>query len=147
MKIPVFARTALCGGTTATGLLLLTLLAGCATVSTVTSSIPGAPASHFGHVHGGGFDETSDAACIATHDGLYTVSGSLASPKKSASLGGPIAGLHQDNTGFAIDGERMYASGHPDPTVSSDANLGLVFSTDQGRSWRAISLKGTTDFS
>ena len=48
--------------------------------------------------------------------------------------------------GFAIDGERMYTSGYPDPTVTLDANMGLVSSTDQGRSWRAISLKGTTDF-
>ena len=138
------------GGAIATGLLLLTLLVGCTTVSTGTSSAPqatpAAPASRFGHVHGVGFDETSDAVYIATHTGLYTVSGSLNSPKKSASLGGPIAGLRQDNMGFAIDGERMYASGHPDPAVSSDANLGLVSSTDHGKSWNAISLKGTTDF-
>ena len=131
MKMPRFARAAVRGGAIATGLLLLTFLAGCATGSTVTSQAPpGASASRFGHVHGVGFDETSDAVYIATHTGLYTVSGSLSSPKESAALGGPIAGLRQDNMGFAIDGERMYASGHPDPTVSSDANLGLVSSTD-----------------
>jgi len=147
VKMPMFARGASRGGAISTGLLLLTFLAGCATVSTVTSSAPpAAPASRFGHVHGVGFDETSDAVYIATHTGLYTVSGSLSSPKESASLGGPIAGLRQDNMGFAIDGERIYASGHPDPTVSSDANLGLVSSTDQGKSWSAVSLKGTTDF-
>ena len=148
--MPMFARAASHGGAISTALLLLTFLAGCATVSTVTSSAPpaapAAPASRFGHVHGVGFDATSDAVYIATHTGLYTVSGSLSSPKESASLGGPIAGLRQDNMGFAIDGERMYASGHPDPTVSSDANLGLVSSTDQGKSWSAVSLKGTTDF-
>ena len=147
MRIPVFDRAAPRGWTIATALLLLTFLVGCTTVSTGTSSAPPAtPASRFGHVHGVGFDETSDAVYIATHTGLYTVSGSLGSPKESASLGGPIAGLRQDNMGFAIDGERMYASGHPDPAVSSDANLGLVSSTDQGNSWNAISLKGTTDF-
>ena len=98
-------------------------------------------ASRFGYVRGVGFVESSDAVYIATHNGLYTVPGSLDSPKESASLGGPIAGLHQDNMGFTIDGERMYASGHPDPIVSTDANLGLVFSTGQGKSWSAVSLK------
>ena len=153
VKMPTITRSARRGGAIATGLFLGTFLAGCATGSTVTSAAPPAAsappvasASRFGHVHGVGFDETSDAVYIATHTGLYTVSGSLSSPKESAALGGPIAGLRQDNMGFAIDGERMYASGHPDPTVSSDANLGLVSSTDQGKSWSAVSLKGTTDF-
>ena len=150
VKMPLFARGLPRGGAIATGFLLLTFLAGCSTVSSATSPVspaaPAAPASRFGHVHGVGFDETTDAVYIATHTGLYTVSGSLNSPKDSGSLGGPIAGLRQDNMGFVIDGERMYASGHPDPTVSSDANLGLISSTDQGKSWKAISLKGTTDF-
>ena len=149
-RISVFARAAPRGGAIASGLLLLAILAGCTTASTGTSSgpsaIPSASASRFGHVHGVGFDETSDAVYIATHTGLYTVSGSLNSPKQSASLGGPIAGLRQDNMGFAIDGERMYASGHPDPAVSSEANLGLISSTDRGKTWRALSLKGITDF-
>ena len=64
-----------------------------------------------------GFVESSDAVYIATQNGRYT-----------------------------IDGERMYASGYPDPIVATDANLGLVSSTDQGKSWSAVSLNGTADF-
>ena len=93
-----------------------------------------------------GIDEGSGAVYIATHEGLFSVSSSLDSPQNSASLGSPIAGLRQDNMGFVIDGERMYASGHPDPSVSSEANLGLVTSTDRGKRWSSVSLKGTADF-
>jgi len=109
-------------------------------------TVPSPPASKFGHIHGVGIDEGSGAVYIATHEGLFSVSSSLGPPRDSASLGGPIAGLRQDNMGFVIDGERMYASGHPDPTVSSEASLGLVTSTDQGKRWRSVSLKGTADF-
>lgn len=146
MKIPASTRTGQRGGAIVSALLLVTFFAGCATVPTATSTSPSAPASLFGHVHGVGIDERSDIVYIATHHGLYAVSGSLGSPQDPASLGGPIAGLRQDNMGFTIDGELLYASGHPDPAVSSDANLGLVTSTDRGKSWSALSLKGTTDF-
>ncbi len=146
MNAPVCTRVGVRGGAIVAGLLLVTFLAGCATVAAVTSTAPSAPVSTFGHVHGVGIDEASDTIYIATHEGLFTVPGSTGSPVSSASLGGPIAGLHQDNMGFTMDGERMFASGHPDPKVSSDAGLGLVSSTDHGKSWSAISLKGTTDF-
>lgn len=132
--------------------LVVTLLAGCATGPTgptgptVKSTLPAASAATFGHVHGVGIDEKSGTVYIATHNGMFAVSGSVKAPQDPASLGGPIAGLHQDNMGFVIDGERMYASGHPDPTKSTEANLGLVTSTDQGTSWSTVSLKGTTDF-
>lgn len=146
MKTPSFIRVGLSGGSLVAGFLMVTSLAGCATVSAVTSTAPSAPASSFGHVHGVGIDERSDTVYIATHEGLFAVPGSIVSPTESASLGDPIAGLHQDNMGFAIDGERMYASGHPDPAVTPDADLGLVSSMDQGKSWSPVSLKGTTDF-
>jgi len=146
VKKTVSTRVGLHGGAIVSALLLVTLLAGCATVSTVTPTVPPAPASSFGHVHGVGIDEGWGAVYVATHKGLFSVSSSFDSPQDSASLGSPIAGLRQDNMGFAIDGERMYASGHPDPTVSSDADLGLLTSTDKGKTWSAVSLKGTTDF-
>jgi len=150
MKPPTFTSASIYGAAIVAGLLVVTVLAGCATVSTVRSTIPSAPApapaSSFGHVHGVGIDDSSNTVYIATHVGLFAVPGSLASPMPFAALGGPIAGLRQDNMGFAIDGERMYASGHPDPSVTAPADLGLVSSMDQGKSWSTVSLKGTADF-
>lgn len=133
-------------GVTVSALLVVALLSGCAGVSAVVPTVPSPPGSKFGHIHGVGVDEGSGVVYIATHEGLFSVSSSLGSPRDPASLGSPIAGLRQDNMGFVIDGGRMYASGHPDPTVSSEANLGLVTSTDQGKRWSSVSLKGTADF-
>lgn len=145
MKETMSTRVGLQTGAIVSGLLLVTLLAGCAAGSPVNSMLSSAPAA-FGHVHGVGIDEKTDIVYIATHNGLYAVSGSRDSAQEPASLGGPIAALRQDNMGFVVDGGRMYASGHPDPTVSSDANLGFITSTDQGKSWSAVSLKGSADF-
>ena len=47
---------------------------------------------------------------------------------------------------FTVDGGRMYASGHPDPHTTTDANLGLIASADQGTTWQTVSLKGQADF-
>lgn len=146
MKNAISTRVGLHGGAVVCALLVVTLLAGCATVSTVTPTVSSAIASSFGHIHGVRIGDGSTVVYVATHEGLFRVSSSLEALQDSVSLGGPIAGLHQDNMGFAIDGERIYASRHPDPTVSADSSLGLVASADRRKSWNAVSLKGTTDF-
>jgi hypothetical protein len=146
VSAPIFKRAGLHGAALVASLLAVTLLAGCAASVPPTVSTPSAPRSSFGHVHGLGIDGTTGTIYVATHQGLFLVPGSTTSPLRPESLGGPIAGLRQDTMGFTMDGGRMYASGHPDPTASSDQNLGLISSTDGGKNWSVLSLKGTADF-
>jgi photosystem II stability/assembly factor-like uncharacterized protein len=51
-----------------------------------------------------------------------------------------------DVMGFALDGETYLASGHPGEGMSAPADLGLLKSTDAGRSWQTVSLSGEVDF-
>lgn len=138
MKNPMFTPAGFKGTAIVAGLLVLTVLAGCATVSTVTSSVPSVPRSSFGHVHGVGFDERSAAVYIATHEGLSTVPDPVGFSLHFAALGGPIDGLRQDNLQFARDGERLYPFRQPAPTVFSDADRGLVSSADRGTGWSVV---------
>ncbi|MET4781577.1 F510_1955 family glycosylhydrolase [Glaciihabitans sp. UYNi722] len=146
MSTPFFKRTGFHIVVLVGSLLGVTLLAGCAASGPPLVPTPSASASSFGHVHGLGIDGTTGTIYVATHRGLFSVAGSTTSPLRPESLGGPIAGLRQDTMGFTMDGGRMYASGHPDPTVSPERNLGLISSTDNGKNWAVISLNGTSDF-
>ena len=85
----------------------------------------------------------------ATHNGVFELPGQGAGPSASADLDGPIAGLEQDTMGFVVDGDRMFASGHPAPGDDIDLdlpNLGLITREDAANSWQPISLRGDTDF-
>ncbi len=46
----------------------------------------------------------------------------------------------------AVGPAHFYASGHPGPGVGLPQPLGLVESTDGGRSWRPVSRQGESDF-
>ncbi|MDY6999559.1 MAG: exo-alpha-sialidase [Actinomycetota bacterium] len=55
--------------------------------------------------------------------------------------------LEQDFMGFVVIGpDHFLASGHPGAGQPGPADLGLIESTDGGRSWYTLSLSGEADF-
>ena len=92
------------------------------------------------HVHGLGVNPADRALFVATHTGLYR---SAEGESKSVR----VSDSRQDTMGFAIvDADRFLGSGHPDLREDLPPLLGLIESTDEGRSWEPISLLGEADF-
>ena len=92
------------------------------------------------HVHGLGINPADGALYIATHTGLYR---SGEGDSKSVRVGDS----KQDTMGFSVIGpDRFVGSGHPDFRTDLPPLLGLIESTDKGRSWESISLLGDADF-
>lgn len=96
------------------------------------------------HVHGLGINPTDKALFIATHSGTYRV-------PRGAARAVRVGESRQDTMGFTIVGpDRFLGSGHPDPQAMREqnlpSNLGLIESTDGGRTWMPISLLGEADF-
>lgn len=126
------------------GLLLATLLAGCGDDdATPRSGAQPETASGTGealaHIHGMGVRDGS--LYIATHYGMWIApSGEVKAKRLSES--------RQDTMGFSlIDEQRFIGSGHPDPADSGEPpSLGLIESTDGGRTWTSVSLRGEADF-
>jgi photosystem II stability/assembly factor-like uncharacterized protein len=103
---------------------------------------PGTSAADPGpvHVHGLGINPADRALFIATHTGLYR---SAEGESKSVRVGDG----QQDTMGFTIvAADRFLGSGHPDLREDLPPLLGLIESTDEGRSWEPISLLGEADF-
>lgn len=92
------------------------------------------------HVHGLAVDARNPSRLyLATHHGLFAVSPS--------GLITPVSERSDDLMGFTIhptDATRLYASGHP----VGGGNLGIIMSSDAGRTWRHLSLgeNGPVDF-
>lgn len=93
------------------------------------------------HVHGLGINPADGALFIATHTGLFRV----AEDSRKAVR---IADRHQDTMGFSIVGpNRFLGSGHPDAREQElPPLLGLIESTDAGKTWQPVSLLGEADF-
>ena len=90
-----------------------------------------------GHIHGMSVDPATNRVLLATHDGLYDVS---ASPALKI-------GPNIDLMGFTTAGNgAFYASGHPGPGSGLPNPVGLIRSTDQGRTWEPVSRQGESDF-
>lgn len=89
------------------------------------------------HVHN--LTLRGDALLIGTHEGLWSQL-----PGKPAT---PLSDDPFDVMGLALatDGT-LYASGHPGPGQDAPADLGLLASSDQGRTWQSVSLAGQVDF-
>ena len=98
-----------------------------------------AGADAMSHVHGLGVDPADGKLVAATHYGAVEVD-----EDGDLSQVGPV----QDLMGFAIVGPGHYlASGHPGSKQKNQpSNLGLIESTDGGKSWQTLSLKGEADF-
>jgi photosystem II stability/assembly factor-like uncharacterized protein len=92
------------------------------------------------HVHGLGVNPADNALFIATHTGLFRVG-------ESAGKAARVGDSFQDTMGFTVVGEDQFlGSGHPDLRTDLPPLLGLIESTDEGRTWEPISLLGDADF-
>lgn len=97
------------------------------------------------HVHGLGVDPADGTLYAATHHGLFRI------PDEGEAS--RVADRYQDTMGFTVVGpHRFLGSGHPDiqdeQLYRKDRPplLGLIESTDAGKSWRSLSLLGQADF-
>jgi hypothetical protein len=96
------------------------------------------------HVHGLGVNPEDGSLLIATHTGLWRTAVGETQAER-------VTNQMQDTMGFTIIGpDRFLGSGHPDQVQARDKGLppllGLIESTDAGKSWRTISLLGEADF-
>ncbi|WP_254276189.1 F510_1955 family glycosylhydrolase [Halomonas sp. 3H] len=116
---------------------LLTLLAGC---SREPSGISLEQLRQQTHIHGLAFDRADgERLWLATHQGFYAVG--------SDGMARRVSEETHDFMGFAPhpkEAETFFASGHP----ARGGNLGVVMSTDGGRSWsrHASGVDGPVDF-
>ncbi|WP_029212791.1 F510_1955 family glycosylhydrolase [Arsenicicoccus bolidensis] len=122
----------------------LTLVAGCsanaddnaAQAPTVSSAVASATLPS-AHVHGVGRDPADGALLLATHEGLFRYG-----PDGPTRVG-PIVDL----MGFTIAGPgHYYASGHPNMVRELPQPMGLLESTDSGKTWTVLSRGGQSDF-
>jgi hypothetical protein len=92
------------------------------------------------HVHGLGVNPKDGSLFIATHTGLFR-----AGPGKARAS--RVGDSTQDTMGFTVAGaDRFLGSGHPGEFENAINPLGLIRSTDAGRSWETVSLSGEADF-
>jgi len=96
------------------------------------------------HVHGLGVNPGDGALYAATHTGLFRLDGAGDAER--------VGDRYQDTMGFTIAGpDRFFASGHPDlrdedlRVEGKPPLLGLIESTDRGRTWQPRSLLGDAD--
>ncbi len=75
---------------------------------------------------------------LGTHEGLFIL--------KNSKTVIQVGKEEFDVMGLSIDGNRFYASGHPGPKSKLLNPVGLLNSTDGGKSWQKISLQGKVDF-
>lgn len=113
---------------------------GSSSPSSSAASSPGAQLSQpLEHIHGAAVDAATGAVIAGTHHGVWRI----------AANGEVIqAGQSQDDfMGFTIaTPSRWYASGHPGSGSSAPNPLGLITSTDNGKTWTDVSLTGEVDF-
>ena len=89
-----------------------------------------------GHVHNLAFD--GSRLLLGTHNGLWAQTGED-KPVQVSSDG-------FDFMGFAMAGSTWMASGHPAMGMNAPDNLGLMMSSDSGKTWKSVSLSGEVDF-
>ena len=90
------------------------------------------------HIHAIARDPSDGTLLLATHEGLY------AKEADGLTLRGPV----MDLMGFTVSPDgTFYASGHPGlGAVDLPQPLGLIRSTDRGRTWQVTSRGGQSDF-
>lgn len=130
----------------ASGAVTASLLSGCTPGSKPGEEAARSAAPGLQHIHALVVDPGPGDLLVATHAGLYQVT---VRPDGSTDAEGPIGGLDFDPMGFTVAGDTAFASGHPGPTTPAtfgNPNMGLISSTDLGRTWTNVSLTGQTDF-
>ena len=91
------------------------------------------------HVHGLGLNPADGALYIASHTGLYRM-------EEGRDTAERVGDRRQDTMGFTVVGrDHFLGSGHPDPRADLPPHLGLIESTDGGRTWEPVSLLGEAD--
>ena len=92
------------------------------------------------HVHGLGVNPADGTLFVAAHTGLFSSSEGSSSAER-------VDEQYQDTMGFTVVGpDHFLGSGHPAPGENRPSSLGLIESTDGGRSWEEVSLAGEADF-
>ena len=122
------------------------LLAGCSSGAGEAANVPRLAPPAFQHIHALTVDPSNGDLMVATHEGLYEL---VVASDGTSTADGPVGGLDSDLMGFTISGNTAYASGHPGPTTPDSfgiPNLGLISSSDRGKTWTNVSLTGQTDF-
>lgn len=141
MKSPT-RITLLVGGL---GLLGTGALAACTspaqTPAPPVSAGPSSTGTAISHVHGitrdAGTGEGSGVILLATHKGLFRLQ------DRELTQVGPVVDL----MGFTVTPEGRYlASGHPGVDTDLSQPVGLIESTDQGKTWSVLSRGGESDF-
>lgn len=88
------------------------------------------------HIHNLAYDGAR--LLIGTHQGLWS--------QEAGTSPDQISREPFDVMGLTRDGDRWLASGHPGQGMNAPADLGLMQSTDRGRTWDEVSLSGEVDF-
>jgi hypothetical protein len=98
-----------------------------------------ADAEALGHVHGLGVDPADNTLYVASHNGVFRITGDGERER--------VADRWQDTMGFAVVGPGHFlGSGHPDLTEEDlPSSLGLIESTDGAETWEEVSLLGDAD--
>jgi hypothetical protein len=125
--------------------LALVVLAVIVIVATRDTASGGAEAApEVSHVHGLGVNPADGALYAATHHGVFRI------PEDGQA---ELVSTPRDTMGFTVVGEDHFlGSGHPapqgDPLFEQGGRplLGLIESTDAGRTWKPLSLLGEVDF-
>ena len=116
------------------------ILAGCGEADKAAQPAPEVSDPGPIHVHGMGINPADGALFIATHTGLFRAGPGERRARR-------VADRYQDTMGFTVTGpDRFLGSGHPDGREDLPPFLGLIQSTDAGRSWKPVSLLGKRDF-
>ncbi|MFD8970912.1 F510_1955 family glycosylhydrolase [Streptomyces sp. NPDC059593] len=120
-----------------TALALALTLTACSQEPTAGDPPGGTTGTTLSHIHGLGV--RGDTLYVATHDGIHT--------PDAAGRPTLVGDRRDDFMGFTITASGTFlASGHPAPGSGGPADLGLVASTDSGRTWSERSLGGEVDF-
>lgn len=89
------------------------------------------------HEQGIAFSMDGKTLLVPSHEGLAAyVDGAW------WEAGGPAQGF----SGFAVTARAIYSSGHLRPGAAQSEPAGLMRSTDGGRSWQPLALRGQADF-
>ena len=139
--MPLFTPAAARGAALIAGITIIASLAACSPASPPTTASPsveltdqGLPSSH---VHGLTVNGETSQVLLATHDGLFDVT-----KQPASKIGGT-----NDLMGFTAGKDGVfYASGHPGPGSDMPNPLGLIKSTDGGKTWEELSRQGESDF-
>lgn len=115
---------------------VLGLLFGSLLLSALPASASGQSIGTLSHIHS--VRAFGDEVILGTHEGLFR----YVDAKTVQSMGRE----NFDIMGLAVFGKRLYASGHPGPGSELPEPVGLLLSTDSGKSWKKMGLQGEVDF-